>query len=286
MSTRKSRTTGSPSTLDLLASEDRKPRANPRSDRRISASQSAPAGKRRKRPFVIGKADHRYWLQPGKLFSDARYGGDLSCKFQMHDRREAFTLRTRNKNIAAVRAAKIYNDVSALGWDAALQKHKPITEKAKAATVGALIEAAIRLSAARPESLSVYAKALRRVAAAAMGLDGGHKYDNTAENREWVAKVDAVSLFQLTPARVMSWKNAFLRAARTPEERNHTIITISTLLRNSKALLSPKILPLLTKEITLPAELWFQGITNEKEPLLNYKVKLVDTRPQRERSMS
>ncbi len=235
---------------------------------------------------MIGKADHRYWLQPGKLFSDSRYGGDLSCKFQMHDRREAFTLRTTNKNIAAIRAAKIYNDVSLLGWDAALQKHKPITEKAKSATVGALIEVATRLSAARPESLSVYTKALRRIAAAVMGLDGGYKSGNKAEVREWTAKVDAVSLFQLTPARVMSWKNAFLRAARTPEERNHTIITISNLLRNSKALMSPKILPLLTKEITLPAELWFQGITNEKEPLLNYKIKLVDIRPQRERSLS
>jgi integrase len=49
---------------------------------------------------------------------------------------------------------------------------------------------------------------------------------------------------------------------------------MNSLLRNSKALLSKKVLPFLTNEVTLPSELWFQGITNEKEPGLGYKSKL------------
>ena len=79
-------------------------------------------------------------------------------------RRESFPLRTTNKNAAASKAARIYGDVCALGWDAAILKHKPESVKvAKAATVGALIEAAKRHSPARDVSLEAYAQALRRI---------------------------------------------------------------------------------------------------------------------------
>ena len=233
-------------------------------------SVSAPVQK-----TAIGKGDTRYWLQKGKLYADERCRGALSCKIQVNNRRESFPLRTANKEAAAAKAAKIYGDVSALGWEAALAKHKPETVKQeKAATVGALIEAATRLSPARRESLECYAKALRRITAAVIGLESGRKFDCKRGSHEWRAKVEAVCLDQLTPARVMAWRNSFLKAAQTPEERNHAIITMNSLLRNSKALLSKKVLPFLTNEVTLPSELWFQGITNEKEPGLGYKSKL------------
>ncbi|MDH4452724.1 MAG: tyrosine-type recombinase/integrase, partial [Verrucomicrobiota bacterium] len=210
----------------------------------------------------------------GKLLTDPR-SRFLFCKIQVNGRRDSFPLRTANKSAAATKAAKIYGDVSALGWAAALAKHKPETVKhAKTATVGALIEAATRLSPARRESTDAYAKALRRITAAVIGLDSGRKFDCKRGSHEWRAKVDAVCLDQLTPARVQSWRNSFIKAERTPEERNHAIITMNSLIRNSKALLSKKILPFLTKEITLPAELWFHGITNEKEPSLRYKSKV------------
>lgn len=228
-----------------------------------------------KRPTAIGKSDARYWLQTGKLYSDARCAGALFCKIQVGGRRESFPLRTTNRAAAAAKAAKIYGDVSALGWEAAIAKHKPETVKAvKAATVGVLIETATRLSPARPESLETYSKALRRITAAVIGLESGRKFDCKRGSREWRARVEAVSLAELTPARVMAWRNGFLKAAQTPEERNHAIITVNSLIRNSKALLSKKVLPILTKEVTLPSELWFQGITNEKEPGLRYKSKL------------
>jgi integrase len=193
----------------------------------------------------------------------------------MHGRRESFPLRTGNKQAAAAKAARIYGDVNVLGWEAALAKHKPGTAKAAAvATVGDLIEAATRLSSARPESLDAYAKALRRITAAVIGLDDGRKYDFKRGSPEWRQKVDAVTLDKLTPARVLAWKNAFLKAAKSPDERNRAVITMNSLIRNSKALLSKKVLPFLHNEIKLPAELWFQGVTNEKEPSLRYKSKV------------
>lgn len=224
---------------------------------------------------IIGKTDTRYWLQPGKLHSDPRWNGALFCKVQVNCRRESFPLRTNNQQTAAGRAAKIYGDVVALGWEAALEKHKPDSLKAaEVATVGDVIEAATRLSSARRESLETYAKALRRITSAVIGLENDRKFDCKRGSKEWRAKVDSVSLSDLTPARVKAWKNAFMKAAKTPEERNHAIITINSLIRNSKALLSKKVLPFLNKEIQLPAELWFVGITKEKEPSLRYKSKV------------
>jgi integrase len=73
---------------------------------------------------------------------------------------------------------------------------------------------------------------------------------------------------------VQAWRLSYIKANSTPETRNQGIITMNSLIRNSKALLSKKVLPFLTKEITLPAQLWFQGITNEKEPSLRYKSKV------------
>ena len=89
-----------------------------------------------KKRNIIGKADARYWLQPGKLLKDTR-SRFLCCKVQVAGRRESFPLRTSNTNAAAARAAQIYGDVVSLGWEAALEKHKPEIAKAShVATVG------------------------------------------------------------------------------------------------------------------------------------------------------
>lgn len=224
---------------------------------------------------AIGKADSRYWLQAGKLISDPRCRGALFCKIQVHGRRESFPLLTTNKSAAASKAAKIYADISVLGWEAAITKHKPEAKKdLKPATVGALIEAASRLSSARHESLDAYAKALRRITSAVMGMDSGGKYDFKNGSRVWREKVDAVTLEDLTPARVLAWKNEVLKKAKKPEDRNHAAVTVNSLIRNSKALLSKKILPFISQEIPLPSQLWFQGITSETESSLRYKSKL------------
>ncbi len=265
------------STSEALVSEHQESGMNAKSVRVMSESTDTMTGDaRRTRTKSIGKADARYWLQAGKLLSDPRWSGAYFCKVQVNGRRESFPLRTTNKNAAAGKAAKIYGDVCALGWNAALIKHKPESEKvAKAATVGALIEAATRLSPdARPESLETYAKALRRITAAVIGMDCGKKYDCKRGSLEWRAKVEAVSLAQLTPARVLAWRNSFVNADQKTEARKSAIITANSLIRNSKALVSKKVMPFLKKELLLPSELWFQDIKNMKEDDLRYNSKV------------
>ena len=111
----------------------------------------------------IGKGDARYWLQAGKLHTDPRGNGSLVCRIQMGGRREPFPLKTTNKTAAAAKAAKIYGDVVALGWEAALAKHKPTVVKVRGSTVGDLIQAVSELANVRPTTLRGYVASFRRV---------------------------------------------------------------------------------------------------------------------------
>ncbi len=227
---------------------------------------------------AIGKADARYWLQAGKLISDPRWSGAYSCKVQVNARRESFPLRTTNKNAAASKAARIYGDVCALGWDAAILKHKPESVKvAKAATVGALIEAAKRHSPARDVSLEAYAQALRRITIGTLDMKERSKSktrkkskETKRTNLEWRALVDATPLDKLTPTAVLAWKKTFLDASKNPVLRNSALVSFNALLRNSKALLSKKVRPSIERELILPSPLWFEGVSSEKEPSLRY----------------
>jgi integrase len=83
--------------------------------------------------------------------------------------------------------------------------------------------------------------------------------------------VDAVPLAEVTPAKVVAWKNARLRATETdPLAKRRAIVTVNSLLRNSKALFGKKILPFLKQIVPLPCPLPFEGVTLEKAPSLRY----------------
>ncbi len=242
-------------------------------------AQQLHSGETNKNSKSHPKTSKLYWHDKVKKPASSAGGESPHYGIQLaHDRRRMrFSLDSGNKDVAAAKAAQIWTMLATHGWQETLAKFKPntaTTTKAQAATVGALIEAATRLSSARPESMEAYAKAMRRITAGVMGLDSGKKYDFKRGSEEWRAKVDATPLEKLTPARVLAWKNAFLKAATTPDKRNHASVTVNSLMRNSKALLSKRIAPFIAQEIELPTQLWFQGITSEEEPSLRYRSKI------------
>lgn len=225
-----------------------------------------------------GKGDSRYWLQSGKLVSDTRWAGAFACRIQSQGRREFFPLRTANKATAASKAAKIYNDVVAMGWDAAIAKHKPEKEKesSKPATVGALIEAACAASTARKHSLEAYCKAFRRVVSEVVGIQDGRKFDAfKGGTKEWRAHVDTVELASLVPADVQAWKNRRLREAENdPLAKRRAIVTVNSLIRNAKSLFGKKVLPFIEQKVTVPRPLPFEGVALEKSPSMRYVSKI------------
>jgi integrase len=234
------------------------------------------------------KTSANYWLSGKRLFKLTRRNSkgvmmsdaDYSCQLSCAGRRERFQLHTANRAEAASKAASIFRDVVGKGWEDALRIHKPkATPKVETlppATVGSLIEASKRLSKARTESLDAYAKALRRIAAGVLGIGDGKKFDAFGGgNRVWLEKIDSKPLAALTPRALTEWKIRFMKSARTPEARNRAAVTVNSLVRNAKALLSVRkknnVRPLIEQEMLLPSPLFFEGIIDEEEPDMRYE---------------
>lgn len=221
-------------------------------------SEVAPARK------SVGKADARYWLQPGKLIADPRCRGSFSCKIQVNGRRESFPLRSANKAAAATKAARIYGDVAALGWDAALAKHKPDEAPVKTATVGDLIREVKDLANVRPATLRANLAAFHRIAAYVARVDATRsRFAAKGKGRKaWLAAVESVPLAILTPDAVETWKLAFVSSRADGDEikarsaRN----TANTLLRSAKSLFSKRLLKFISPRLMLPSPLPFDGV--------------------------
>lgn len=211
----------------------------------------------------IGKADSRYWQQPGKLLTDPR-SRFLSVKIQVHGRRENFPLRTANKSVAANKAAKIYGDVVALGWGEALKKHKPDESRSKGASVGDLIRLVSELADVRKATLAGNVAAFRRIVAAVAKIDATQsRFSSRGEGRlAWIAAVESVPLAKITPAAVEAWKLAFVTNCAAGDEvkaraaRN----TANATLRSAKSLFSKRLLKFTASALELPIPLPFDGV--------------------------
>lgn len=222
---------------------------------------------------------HRRNVQ-GKSFEDDEY----SVRIMFDRRRERFPLHTSIRDEAAQKAAAIYLELCARGWAPVLATHKapklaPQAHTVPAAavapvTVGQVIEAATRLSSARPESKEFYAVALRRIVAGVFSIEGGYKHGPMAAHfAEWRAKVDAVPFAELTPARVLAWKNRYLEKA-TLAGKDSAAVSVNSFLANARSLFSRKVLPFLRQELDLPSPLFFEGIIREKQPSPRYRSRI------------
>jgi integrase len=211
----------------------------------------------------IGKADSRYWQQAGKLLTDPR-SRFLFCKIQVNGNRDSFPLRTANKSAAATKAARIYGDVVALGWDAALAKYKPDEKRTKGALTGDLIREASALADVRPATLASNVSAFRRIVASVAKIDATKgRFARCGDSRgAWLAAVDAVPLEKLTPAAVEAWKLAFVasRSAKDENKARSARNTANATLRSAKSLFSKRLLRFIAPKIKLPSPLPFDGV--------------------------
>lgn len=243
---------------------------------------------------IIGKGDARYWSQEGKLHTDSR-SPHFSCKIQVNGRRESFPLRTSNKATAGAKAAKIFNDVVALGWDAALNIHKPVHKKPPAAsTVGALIAHVRETAGFRHRTFTTYAGSLRQIAAEIAEIGDQPALDEHGEPRRdrrqriiyqsrrslagqesWVTKVEALPLALFSAEAIHRWRLAYIaRAGKAPDARRRAENTATSLIRNARSLFSEKALAHLGETLILPSPLPFAGIKLSKKGNTTYQSKI------------
>lgn len=246
---------------------------------------------------AVGKGDARYWKQAGKLIADPRCRGALSCKIQVNGRRESFPLRTSNKEAAAAKAARIYGDVVAMGWDEALMKHKPECHKPeRPATIGEWAQGVKETAGLRLSTFTTYLQSLRQIASEIEDIgdqpaldDSGKpmkdrkgrpvlrsRFDYRSGGREaWTAKVDALHLSVLTDAAVQRWKLRYIeKAGASPEARRRAENSAATLLRCARSLFSAKARKFASKELLLPDPLPFVGVELPKRGSTAYQSKV------------
>lgn len=241
---------------------------------------------------VIGKGDSRYWQQAGKLIKDPR-SRHLCCKIQVKGRRESFPLRTSSKAAAASKAAEIYREVLAFGWEATLAKHKPDMHKApKPSTVGELLEAVKTTAGFRAITFTNYAQSIRQIVAGIQDItdqpalnengtfrkdrDGRIVYlcrtDSVSGGAEaWQAAVHAQPLSVLTPEAIQSWRIAYIaKAGDEPNAVRSARNSANSKIRNARALFSEKALQFVKDKLVLPEPLPFAGVKLEKRQSTRY----------------
>lgn len=204
-----------------------------------------------------------------------------SARIAYQKKRKRFSLRSSNKNEAAVLASQIFAYLIGNGWEATLEKFKSEeqeeTKSQKADTVGALIQSAWNHSTARDQSKSEYAKALRRIVSGVMGFDTDKRFlsRNHSSNSEWHIAVDTIKLSDLTPSKIQNWRGKFLEEANQDEAaKRSATVTTNSLIRNARGLFAKKLLPFLHEEIALPDPLPFEGVTLIKQPSMRYRSKI------------
>ncbi len=251
----------------------------------VQARNKCPASAQPQKRKTVGipRTSSAYWR--GRVEKVTCRNGDESPSYSVRivyqKKRVRFPLDTPNKEAAASKSAKIFQFLIENGWEKTLDEFKPHASYKEATvqkgdTVGALIEAATRLSTARPQSKDTYTKALRRVVAGIKGIRDGKKYDGLKGGTEaWQAAVDAVQLSEITPAKVTAWKNRYLEEANQNASKLQSAkTTVNSLIRNAKALFSRKLLPFLEKEIELPDPLPFDQVAMEKPASMRYHSKI------------
>tara|TARA_R110002096_G_scaffold342549_2_gene535534 strand:+ start:5159 stop:6475 length:1317 start_codon:yes stop_codon:yes gene_type:complete len=251
----------------------------------VQANIKCPASAQPQKRKTVGipRTNSAYWRDRVEKVT-CRNGDESPCysvRIVYQKKRVRFPLDTANKEAAASKSAKIFQFLIENGWEDTLEEFKPQTvgkeaKLYKGDTVGALIEAASRLSTARPQSKDAYTKAFRRVVAGVMRIEDGKKFDGLkGGTKAWQAAVDAVQLSEITPAKVTGWKNLYLEDANQNGSKFQSAkTTVNSLIRNAKALFSRKLLPFLEKEIKLPDPLPFEQVAMEKSASMRYHSKI------------
>ncbi|MFZ4595984.1 MAG: tyrosine-type recombinase/integrase [Verrucomicrobiaceae bacterium] len=173
-------------------------------------------------------------------------------------------MRTANKSVAAARAAQIFGDVTSLGWEAAIAKHKPTFEKpAEVATVGEYIAAVSAVADVRPATMAGNARAFRRIAADVMRLKTTpSRYAPCGDGRnDWLNAVHAVSLDAITPAKVQAWKLALVaKAGRDEGKARMARNSANTIIRMARSLFAKRVIRFVQDKLVLPSPLPFEGV--------------------------
>jgi integrase len=239
------------------------------------------------------KTDQRYWLKKIRRTKWGKGAGaneakTYSVQIQHRGRRVRFPLYLSSAAAAAQKARDIYVAVTSLGWEAALEKHKPETLKPVTyPTVGEFIAEARALRSVRQKTFETYASKFRCLVAHLTHKEGdARKNDyfgklNPATGKRstpgadiWRQEIDRVRLDKITPMAVNIWKTQYIdKHGQDPISERRSTTTVRTLIRNSSALFAAKITSNLS-HLNLPKPLPFEGVSLPRAEKVRYQSKI------------
>lgn len=159
-------------------------------------------------------------------------------------KQQRFKLGSGNKEVAAEKALEIYMFNRANGASATLEKYTPKkTDPVTDPTVGQFLAEIESLRLIRRTTFTDYSRKFRTVVSGVFKIPASKsRYDHYGKGNElWRKKIDSIKLSELTATKIMKWRaNYMSRIAQDPLSLRRGQATMTSLLRNSKSLFSPK----------------------------------------------
>lgn len=210
------------------------------------------------------KSSVDYWktrVRPRTL-KDGTQTPELYLRIKEAGRDAWICLDTANRATAAGKARDCWQSVQVKGLEAFLAERRPAARPARVCTVGEYIEAARKVSTARPRTLGQYEAALRRVVAGVARIEGlpSRFAAGSPANLKWRAEIEAKRIDTLTPSAVKAWQKAQIDKAKDETARAARAHSVASHIRNARALFSEDLVAELGKTLTLPSELPFHGV--------------------------
>ncbi len=221
-----------------------------------------------RKPRGIGKNSANYWISRLKKTKNSLgvESPHWSIQLQSGGTRRGFSTGTGNKEAAAKIAARIYNDILVMGWDATLTKHRPSNESdpdipSPVTSVGDWIAAARKVSEANASTFTSYSRALRKIVADILAVERSKKRFGPRKggSADYRAKIDATSLEVLTLPAVQKWRLEYAKQAKTPAEERSRMTSCNSTIRQARSLFAAKILKFLPG-LRLPDPIPFHAV--------------------------
>jgi integrase len=174
-----------------------------------------------------------------------RQANDYSVQLRLGgpSNRTTFPLHTPNLEVAARKARKIHQYMVANGFEAAIKEFKRpklVQQKRDARTFGEFFDGIREYHSGNPKTLADNIRALRRIVADVSGIEDkeGSRYDYQKGGRdEWLKRVHAVPLVDLSRESVELWKARFLKEHGGNPLKDRTARTsVNSILRQAGSL--------------------------------------------------
>ena len=248
--------------------------------RTLPANGGLVSSPRNFRPAKFPKSHAGYWRD--KLIT--RTTDEFHVRISFRNVQTWWPLKTVNRETAAEKAKAIWLSLQTFGFEATEAKFKPWTvkpaPKPEILTVGEFITSAKAVAGhVRLTTFTTYERKLRfLVSQIAKVKVSRARHDHFKGGAvKWREGVDKIPLSELTSNRIEEWRRRYLaRFDDQPLKRQQAQSTAISIIRNAKALFSPRILKVLGADVIarLPKPLPFAAVEVGKRPRTRYKSKV------------